>query len=177
MKEAISGTWLFQIVIIFVLIFFAYLTLNINFARSFRVKNEVISIIEREEGLTEGLTSDYGSINLITHYLKQAGYSASGTCPTDVEDGYWKGLKEVDVTDGVLRFNDLFETAIPGEKYYMCVKKVSGYHPVDRQVAYYKVQLFFQFDLPFLGRLATFDITGQTTDIQYPQDDYITWTR
>ena len=66
MKESMSATWEFQIIIIFVLIFVSYLTVSVSYYKVFKAKNDVISIIERKEGLTEGPT---GAIGIINNYL------------------------------------------------------------------------------------------------------------
>lgn len=176
MKEAISGTWLFQIVIVFILIFVGYLALSLNYSKSFRVKNEVLSIIEREEGMTSGTTTEYGAIKLISNYLIRSGYSTMGKCPIDTDgDALWYGALSIDATSET-NSDSLFEQVTDANKeYYYCVKKISGYFPKEPQVSYYKVQFFFKFDLPVLGQIGNFKVTGQTTDIQYPQDDDFNW--
>ena len=45
MRQSIGGTWLFSLMIIFILLFTAYLAVAINYSKSFKVKNEVINII------------------------------------------------------------------------------------------------------------------------------------
>ncbi|NLA32492.1 MAG: hypothetical protein GX864_00885, partial [Mollicutes bacterium] len=53
MREAVGGTWLFQIAIVFIILFSGYLALSVNYSRAFKVKNEILAIIERNEGLRE----------------------------------------------------------------------------------------------------------------------------
>ena len=70
MRESVGSTWIFQLAIIFILIFSAYLAITINYSKTFKVKNEVISILEKYEGLTDsssGSTSA-GSIAIINNY-------------------------------------------------------------------------------------------------------------
>lgn len=176
MKEAISGTWLFQLVIVFILIFTGYLALSLNYSKSFRVKNEVISIIEREEGMTSGSTTEYGAIKLIANYLTRSGYGTMGKCPTDTDnDAPWYGALSID-TESETKSDSLFEQVTDANKeYYYCVKKISGYYEKEPQISYYKVQFFFKFDLPVLGQIGNFKVTGQTIDIQYPQDSDFNW--
>ena len=53
MREAIGGTWLTQLIIIFMLIFVAFLALSLNYTKAFKVKNEILSIIEKRERIIE----------------------------------------------------------------------------------------------------------------------------
>ena len=47
MKESMSATWEFQIIIIFILIFVAYLTVSVSYYKVFKAKNDIVSIIGR----------------------------------------------------------------------------------------------------------------------------------
>ena len=50
MREAIGSTWLIGIVITFIAIFSGFLAYSISYTKAFRVKNEIINIIEKNEG-------------------------------------------------------------------------------------------------------------------------------
>ena len=52
MREAIGGTWLFGIVILFIALFASFLAYSISYTRAFNTKNEIINLIERSEGFT-----------------------------------------------------------------------------------------------------------------------------
>ena len=52
MREAIGGTWLFGIVILFIALFSAFLAYSVSYTKAFNTKNEIINIIERNEGFT-----------------------------------------------------------------------------------------------------------------------------
>ena len=52
MKQAISASWLFTLVILFIFLFASFLSLSTNYAKAFKVKDEIISTIERENGFT-----------------------------------------------------------------------------------------------------------------------------
>ena len=51
MREAIGGTWLFNLVIFFVLLFAGYMCLSINYSKAFNVKDKIINEIERNGGI------------------------------------------------------------------------------------------------------------------------------
>ena len=159
MRHSISGTWVFQLVLIFTLIFASYIALTINYSKSFRVKNEVLSIIEKNEGFTEN------GVKLINNYLSQSGYKTMGACKLQ-SDVVVFGANDIDpnVSMGSI------EAAQPGKKYYYCFSKYTGYHTYFTTRAYYKITMFFKFDLPVLGQLMAFDVDGQTSEIDATYD-------
>ena len=67
MRQAIGSTWILQLVIVFILIFVAFLALSINYTKAYKIKNELLSIIEKYEGVNSG---ENGSISIINNYLK-----------------------------------------------------------------------------------------------------------
>lgn len=52
MRDAIGGAMTLQIIVIFMIIINCYLAFSVNYTKAFRVKNEIRSIIEKNEGLT-----------------------------------------------------------------------------------------------------------------------------
>jgi hypothetical protein len=56
MREAIGGTLLMQIVLIFLIVYIMFMAVVINYGRVFRAKNNLITYIETEEGFKEGMT-------------------------------------------------------------------------------------------------------------------------
>ena len=177
MREAVGGTWFFQLVIVFVLLFVAYLALSINYSKAFRVKNEVMSIIEREEGLTShvitgGSYVDQGAVQLINNFLFNAGYNAKGKC----EDG-WIGVGGGDVT--ALSVDLQPDPVENGKKYFYCINKVTTMYKTNStssptwhsKIAHYEVRLFFEFNLPMFGDMFVFKIDGITNEIMNPCDN------
>lgn len=151
MRESIGGTWLFGLVITFMLIFVGYLTVMINYSTAFKNKNEVVHIIEKYEGLS---SKNNGSIHIINQYLNNSGYSATGSCPSG-----WYG--STDLSKDNLTTNG-------GNNNYYCVK----YESVNKDTGYFNVRLFLKFDLPVLGQLGRFEVKGQTIKIKYAQHDF-----
>lgn len=156
MRQAIGTTWVMQLVIIFMLIFVAFLALTINYTKAFKVKNELVSLIERNEGIQE---SNDGSIHLINNYLEYNNYTTRGSC---AEGEY-----------GVSNLHDnVITAAVPGEKYHYCVQKINTSTPTTPRRAKYKIRIFFQFSLPVVGDLFTFSVEGTTIDITHtPEND------
>lgn len=151
MRNSIGTARLFQFVIVFILIFAAYLALSIKYSKTFKMKNEVINIIERNQGLT----TTAGSI--IKNYLNASGYDVTGKC----ESG-WIGANE----------GGTFETASASKKYVYCIQKTKGYNDASPNMSYYRVVLFYKFGLPVLDSIFNFNVSGETVDIRVPLDSY-----
>lgn len=158
MREAIGGTWITQLAIIFMLIFVAFLALSLNYTKAFKVKNELLTIIEKNEGFTTG---DDGSIAIINNYLLSNGYGIMKTCE---KDSY--GVTNLNSTATELVTNT-------NKKYYYCVSKINSPSSNHEGKVYYKVNIFFYFNLPVLGDIFTFDISGSTGDVINPADNLI----
>lgn len=164
MRSAIGGTWTFMLVIAFIAIFAAYLTITLNYSKAFKVQNEIIDIIERSEGLTDQTSTDGrgdGAIQLISNFMRYNGYNAKGTCP----EGYI-GAKSI-MGNG----KEDLEYARDGEKYYYCVRKHIGYFDAKPNRAYYDVDMFFAFDLPIIGSIFNFRVSGETMEIEHTFDE------
>ena len=155
MRQAIGSTWILQLVILFMLIFVGFLALSINYTKAFKIKNEMLSIIEKYEGVMSG---ENKSVSLINNYLRYYHYQAKGNCPTD--------------TYGAVSLDDAsLVRASSGVKYYYCVKKINTSDSSFRNRARYEIDTFFQFNLPIIGNLFTFHVSGSTIDINFPKDD------
>ena len=145
MREVSGSTWVFQIMILFILIFACFLTLVLNYSKAYRVKNEMLSIIEKYEGLTSQ------SSDIINNYLVGQSYTTTGNCPQD-DNVKWYGAIDLEGN---------YEEADGATKYYYCFSQVS--QPSDsRDYIYYDIIVFYRFNLPFLGDIATFNVNGRT---------------
>lgn len=147
MRESIGGSWLFSLVIIFILLFTAFLSITINYSKAFKIKNSIIDIIEEEEGFT------HDSAERINNYLNGTGYNNRGTCRT-----------------GFLTSDGDTITSSTGARYRYCVRKHDSFSTKNPQKAYYEINVFFSLNLPIFGDFFTFRVTGETTEIFYPAD-------
>ncbi len=155
MRQAIGTTWVMQLVIIFMLIFVAFLALTINYTKAFKVKNELVTIVEKYEGIQ---TKSGGSIELINNYLSYNGYGTMKACET----GYY----------GVDNLNDpTLKEVVKGQKYYYCIKPISSKSTSTPNREKYKIQIFFKFSLPVIGDIFTFAVEGTTIDITNPNSE------
>lgn len=157
MKTAIGGISIFQLVIIFVLLFTGIMCLTINHAKAFTVKDSIINVIEATE-YNSGIDH-----NEISKLLIDAGYRITGkNCPSG-----WMGydregksvsrnvsycIKENDVTDTF--YNDARDKC----KNNKC-KVADINHP---KMYYYDVMVFYQLDIPGLNQVMNFSTTSST---------------
>lgn len=150
MKSTVSTTQTFKYILMFTLIFSAFIALTITYNRAYKIKNETISILEKYEGVTTK------SLSLINNYLKHSNYTEKGLCE---EDEY--GVLSLDSTT-----YKLVKSNNRNEKFYYCL---SNYKTKDenKEKIFYTVKIFYKFNLPFLGDLMTFKITGETKGIKY----------
>lgn len=162
MREAYGGTWLTGLVITFTFVFAAFLALSISYSKAFRVKNEVLSMVEKSNGATKN------GITLISNYLYNNNYKLSGTC-----DGYSYGvtIKKPGSEPTITAIN----SAKANKRYNFCFSKIKSVAPNFPKRAFYEVKLFFKFNLPVIGEIGTFSVKGQSKDVVYPLDKSINY--
>lgn len=160
MRESIGGTWIVGIVIVFIVLFTSYLALSVNYSKAFKVKNGIISIIEESEGLTDAAQEK------INKYLNNSGYYVYGAC-TKVDIDYGD---ESESANGKLEGKlPQATTGVNSNKYKYCVYT----REVDDNVLkrkYYRVTVFFKFDIPILDNVFTFPVTGETKAVYFAKD-------
>ena len=154
MRESIGGTWLLGFVVLFIVLFSAFLAFSINYTKAFKVKNFIINTIEENDGFSKYSGSNISAEsdeNLnrggstteekVYYYLKKTGYATttidSGKCEEDKqwhEGGY-------------------------------CVKKIA-----TSNGAYYKVTTFINIEIPLIWQTFTIPIKGETKVLYYTND-------
>ncbi len=153
MRESIGGISLFNLVIVFVLLFTGYISLSINYSKAYNVKNELVNIIKNQGGIcTEGADICNNFVDQIQDYFGEVSYHSHGTC----QEG-WYGFKR----DG----------SISRDGAAFCVKGI----PVSQNselpnVVYYQVKVFYQLDLPILNSIFNFTVSGETSRIYSPNE-------
>ena len=79
MREAIGGTWLFGLVITFIVFFASFLAISINYSKAFNVKNNIVDLISKYEG------NNCNARRQIGNYLSDIGYLVPGPCPNSAD--------------------------------------------------------------------------------------------
>lgn len=146
MREAVGGLGITQIVIFFLLLFAAYISVSINMSKAQKVKDEVVSIIQKNNGF------DHNALNEIENYMASVGYRTNGVC----EDG-WDGYNSAG-------FNS--------NKSLFCIKEWTLEFDDTKdfpKTAYYQVRVFFALDVPVINNVLRFNLTGSTRRLYYPK--------
>ncbi len=167
MKEAIGGTSLFFIVIVILSVFAIYISLSVNWNTAYKVKDEIIFYIEKNNGVNKK------TIQEINSYLADVGYFTYGDCPSG--EG-WNGFNTSRST-GPTPFANQVEYCIAKVNLIKNTESTSGKvqtggnidntRGIDR--SYYAVRTFFMLDLPIVRRLGL-TIDGETRVLLEPDD-------
>ncbi len=161
MREAIGGTWIFQIVVFFILLFTGFMCLTINQSKAFGVKSAMLNAIERYNGIDlDDIDSEDPALVEIVQALSDRSYRTTGKCPNVFRDPLsgdvfsYVGFNR----DGHLDSNN------PA----FCIAKVETNHYQPQAVnelpsmAYYRVVVFYQLDLPVFHDIFNFRLNGDT---------------
>jgi len=152
MKEAIGGTWLFQIVIVFILLFAGYMCLSINHSKAFSIKSEIIESLSRHGEVDKEEISDI---------LHKASYRTKGSCKRFNKE-LTQIQREKNPWIGYDREGKLDES---GNNSTFCIHRVdvkgTNYELPD--MYYYQVRVFYQLDLPVFNSLFSFTVKGDTS--------------
>lgn len=157
MKEAIGQTFSLEFIIVFLLLLNGYLAFNVNYTKAFRVKNEIRSIIQKNEGLTESAVSDIETYMQKVNYYQGEGYNdwctnnGHNVCKTDT------GAFCYDVATSPKYGTDKDGNEI---------------------AAYYTIYSFVDINIPVLNRFipqtaGLFAVTGETSLIYTNETPYI----
>ncbi len=160
MKESVSSAFLFNIVVLFILLFTGIMSLTINRTRAYTVKDNIINAIERSDGNLD-LTIPLGSNSDIVNAMADDSYRATGNCEEfnsqDSDNTYSEFDRDNTYSGfdrdgkGPLTFNN--------ENSSICIKKInSGIN----NGCYYNIILFYKLDLPILRNVFEFSVTGET---------------
>ena len=79
MRDAIGGTFMLRILIIFIVLYIVFMCFAVSYAKTFRLKNKVIDILEQQG-------YDDSSVVEIDDYLDSNAYDFSGTNHSQVSN-------------------------------------------------------------------------------------------
>lgn len=155
MKEAIGGSWLFLIVIVFLSLFACFISVSVNLSKSYKVKDEILFLIEKNHGMNKAALEE------MSDYLTDVGYRSTGKCPTG-DGACWYGFSYDNTKSSSMNPN-------------FCVKKtvVSATAIGHPNTAYYSVKVFFKLDMPVLNNVLKFTVDGETSQIVNVNDTLI----
>ena len=154
MRESIGGSWLLGFVVLFIVLFSAYLAYSINYTKAFKTKNYIINTIEENEGFSKynGSTISAETDDALKecreteckvyYYLRNAGTATTTIDSSKCEDAG-------DYNEGGY-----------------CVRKIN----TTNGGAYYKVTTFINIEIPLIWKTFTIPIKGETKVIYNVQD-------
>ena len=147
MREAIGGSLLLNLVIIFASIIILFFISILSYSKAYRVKNRIIEITEKY-GVYDGQVA-----NEIGSDLSAAGYDVSS--PTKCDDIRARLVRE--------RYDNdkLSEENINAYGYNYCVFKVSD-NSINEDGYYYVVVAFVKFEFPIIGDMLTIPVYSET---------------
>lgn len=149
MKESIGGTWLFTIVIFFVILFTGYMCLSINHTKAFNVKNALIRIIERNgsgKSSAASLGLDIYFIDEVREELEEVGYRVNGKCQP-----------------GWTAFNENGQMSLNSDNAAFCIRRISSSSGnLGAPMYYYQVETFYHLEIPIIRSIFRLSIKGDT---------------
>lgn len=160
MRESIGGGWLMTIVVLFIVLFSSYLAVSINYSKAFKVKNYILSVIERREGFTMSLIND-NQLNTIGK--PGAVVDANDSAQTEIfsylkDFGYYTDV----IKSGYCENNNLGKTMAGG----YCLKRICS-NIGSGSGNYYKVTTFLRIEFPLVNFVFKVPISGETKLIYY----------
>ena len=135
MREAIGNAFIFNIVIVFVIIVMMLLVGSLAYTKAFKVKNRIVNVIEKNDGFT------LDAIEEIRRDLSSIGYRISFNS---------KSCKNRDDVAPIYGGNN-------NGDYHYCV-----YEYDTQRGKYYHVKTFMHFDIPIIGGFIEFPVSGET---------------
>lgn len=131
MRDAIGQVFALQIILAFVLLINGYMAYSVNYTRAFRVKNQIVNIIEQYEGPynDEGLEK-------INDYIKKMTYSVDNRLMTQFE-------------------NNNENAECPGYNGWCYIEHDINITDADgeRQGKYYTIVTFVNIDIPVINNI------------------------
>ncbi len=140
MKEAVGNTLVMQWVIFFIFILLITFVCSLLYSRTFKIRNEVITIIERNKSYNTQAREEIHSFMAETGYRREQdfrGESLAARCQ-----------RREDISEG-WRYVD------SGSDFFYCVYE-------HQRQKIYRVEVYLHLDFPGLDRFFAFPVRGET---------------
>ena len=121
MRDAIGQVFALQVILAFVLLINGYMAYSVNYTRAFRVKNQIVNIIEQYEGPTDEAMAKIGRyVDGMTYKVPQTlinnfrnNYSSNnGDATVSCQDGWCYIAHNVKTTGGDGEMNGTYYSVI-----------------------------------------------------------------
>ena len=152
MKDSFGGAFMIKLMLIFIVIYITFMCVAINYAKVFRVKNNIINILEQNQFDISSSSERTIITDNIDEYLLNVPYSIGDASKSSVKSDC--GGLEFGSSNGERMLT----------KRGVCIQKNSASGSSN---VYYKVTAYIAIDFPFFGLSFTFPISGETKTISY----------
>ena len=157
MREAIGSAFIVNMILVFIAVISALLIGSINYSKAYKVKDRIVYIIEKYDGWNSGAQEE------VDKQLKTLGYRIDSGFGSNCESLYKKKYGNSYKVDNLLHGKN-----VGTSQYNYCVYRVH----FDSGIGdYYSVTTFMRFDIPLIGGLLVFPISGETSVIYRPIDN------
>ena len=197
MREAIGATWIFGIVIAFIVLFTGYLAFSVNYAKAFTIKDQIVDILEKYSGPgVRSSSSSYSGPVLveINDSMKNIRYSSKGSCymvgqtlyktsggsGSDSISNHKKAIMGVtNATASIYQDDQITFEKSKSHNYCVIRQKQDaniGGDKDERLLGFsnYYVATFFSMNIEIINIHLNFFVSGQTKNISYPVDGFLT---
>lgn len=133
MREALGNALIVNLIIIFIIVFVVLFAGSTSYTKAYKVKNQIINIIEEHHGNYAEATSD------INNYLGRVGYrvGGGGKCPAG--------------------------SITAASDYRYCVARITQNNSSEGNGNYYyRITTYMYFELPIIASLIQIPVTGET---------------
>ena len=139
-KESFGGAFMLKMVLVFIVIYVSFMAVAVNYAKAFRVKNNVINILEQSQFVIS--TDDF---NEIDEYLNKVPYNLNGNSSVKNDcSNIGFDNKNSSKTKGLTQNG-------------VCITKVG-----TNTDFYYRVTTYISIEFPFFDISMTLPINGET---------------
>lgn len=144
MRESFGGAFMIKLVLVFIVIYITFMAVAIDYAKVFRVKNNVINILEQNQFEFK----DSEVVNTIDEYLGSAAYNEYGNNSVKYDCG--------GIEFGTANTNK--NVLLTGNG--VCITRLGDI--TNNKNIYYKVTAYISIEFPFFDLYFTIPISGET---------------
>jgi len=141
MRDAYGGTLMIWLMMLFIVLFVSFTAVIVNVAKTFRIKNGVINIVEQYDYANNQSEAEV----VMEEYLKNSGYNINSMTP----------FNSCVTSDNMSRW---YSRGV-------CISNGDGKNDLSN-AEYYKVTLYVNISLPFFDINLTLPVSGETKSIE-----------
>ena len=149
MREAIGSAFIVNLILVFIGVISALLIGSISYSKAYKIKDRIVYIIEKYDGFTDEAKKEIDKQIISIGYKLNDGTSSK--CEGLFKRRYGSNYKEENLLHG---------KNLGVNQYNYCVYKN---HYDSSPGSYYTVVTYMTFDIPLIGGLLQFPVSGETS--------------